>query len=416
MRIPTDYMFQQQLAVLSQSYQNLARLTVQQANGKVLLENSDDPVLSSRIEMTYNYLNDLGSYKQNLIIAKTRTQLFDTATQDAVNVIDQAKQIIKQAASDLISDRDRVALGAQIKGYINLLLNDANTRDGNGEYIFGGYNTADVPYVLNNGKYVYRGGMNSTSINIGTNMTSLFNESGFCVFGNVMSGNGTFAVTAAPGNTGTASTTPGTVVNKAAYVRDTYTISFVTNGAGQLAYQIVGATSGQVVPPLPATIPTDAPAYNSDSEISFNGMSLHFNGAPNVGDTFTVAPSQGGNVFDDLNDLVTILNTPLGDPADPVKRAQFHQALSQSSAQLDNIFNQFVSYRSSVGVRMQVIENQSMINANSNITEESIYSALADIDLAQVASDMIQQRAYLEATQKCYTLIQTAFLEMLKAI
>src|SRR5262249_14254841 len=150
--------------------------------------------------------------------------------------------------------------------------------------------------------------------------------------------------------------TPGSVTDTSAYVRDTYTISFVTNSAGETAYQVVGATSGQVIPAPPATIPADAPAYVPDSNISFNGISMNFKGNPNVGDTFTVAPSQNQNVFDGLNDLVNILKTPIGN--DPVARAKFHQSLSQSSAQMKNTYNQFINYRSDVGVRMQVIENQ----------------------------------------------------------
>ncbi len=82
------------------------------------------------------------------------------------------------------------------------------------------------------------------------------------------------------------------MTDKSAYVADNYTLTFVTNGAGKLAYQIVGASSGQVIPAPPATIPTDAPEYVIGEDISFNGLSINIKGTPQVGDTFQIAPSQ----------------------------------------------------------------------------------------------------------------------------
>ncbi|VVC77103.1 Flagellar hook-associated protein 3 [Aquicella siphonis] len=412
MRIPTDSMFQQQLAILSQQYDSIARLMLQQEKGKKLLANSDDPVLASRIDMTYDFLNNIQAYSQNTIIGKNRSQLFDTSIQDAVNTVDQIKQIIQRAGSDTVSDNERAAMAEQLKGYMNVLLNDANTRDGNGEYIYSGYNTRTVPYILQGGTYYYQGGLGAIEINIGNNTSVLYSESGFKVFGDVLNGNGSFTIKAADTNTGTASSTPGTVTDKTSYVEDNYTISFVTNSAGKLAYQVTGSASGQVIPPPPATLPDDAPEYIPNSDISFNGMNIHMSGDPQVGDSFTAAPSQKENVFDGLQELISILQTPVEN--DPVKRAQFHQKLSQSSEYFANVYSHFVNYRSEVGTRMQVIQNQIKINDNIELNQQAIYDQLSNVKLEKVASDLSQQLVYLQATQDCYKLIQATFMQLLK--
>lgn len=412
MRFPTESMFKQQLSIISQGYEKLGQLYMQQATEKKLLANSDDPVLASRIGLTYDYLNDIDSYKQNGVIANNRAQLFDTSIKDAVNNLEQINQIIGRALSDTASDADRSAMAEQLKGFLKNLLNDANATDGNRDYIFGGYNTGTIPYALSNNKYQYQGGMNSTVINIGHNVSTLYNESGYSVFGNILDGNGAFTVKGASANTGVAYSSTGSVTNSSTYVRDTYTISFVTNGSGQLAYQVIGAASGQVIPPPPATIPTDAPAYTPDTDIGIPGMSLQFSGTPNAGDTFTVAPSQNQNIFDEIDNLVNILKTPVDN--DPVKRAELHQKLAQSNDYFSHAYGQFVNYRSQVGVQMQVIENQKTINTNLMKQESIIYDELANVKLESVISELSQQITCLQAAQDCYKLIQASFMQMIK--
>jgi|SRR5579885_562380 len=411
MRIPTDSMFQQQLSLMSEQFQRVARLYQQEAYGKKLIDNSDDPVLASQISLTNDFLTDLRSYGQNIITSRNRTSLFESSIGDAGNTVDQIKQII-QSAGSIKTDSERAAMANQLKGYLNVLLNDANTRDSNGDYIYGGFNVGVQPYSSQNGTYVYQGDYNTSAINIGPNSSVLYNESGYRVFGNIPTGNGTFTVTGTAGNTGAAYSTPGSVTNSSNYIADTYTITFVTNSDGKLAYQVVGAVSGQVIPPPPATTPANAPDYVPDSDVTFNGMTLHFYGNPDVGDTFTVAPSQKENVFNDLQGLIDLLNTPIG--SDPVKTAKFNQALSQYSATFSQVFDQFVNYKSEVGTRMQVILNQDTLNKNMITNEKDIYSKLSDADPVAIGTDLSQQLFYMQATQDCYLKIQATMMQLLQ--
>lgn len=329
-----------------------------------------------------------------------------------INTADQIRQLITRAESDTISDSDRRSIAEQIKGYLNTLVNDANAKDGNGEYIYSGFNSGAPSYALVGGQYIYQGSKDTAYVNIGTNNSVQYSESGENVFGNLPNGNGTFTVSAGNANTGTAFTSVGSIVDKSAYVEDTYTISFVTNSDGKLAYQVTGATTGQVLPPPPATIPADAPEFKPDSEITFNGQSIHITGEPKVGDTFTAAPSTKENVFDSLNKLIKTLETPMDN--DPVKRAQFHQTINQSNAEFNRIYERFNNYRSNVGTRAQVIENQETINTSLEVNQTAIYDSLSKADPYQVASDLAQSSYYLQATLDTYKLIQGVLMQMLR--
>lgn len=412
MRVPTNVFFQDKMALVNSHYERLSKLLEQQSSEKKLLAPSDDPVLAGRIKLVEEYIKDLNSFKQNEVIAANRTKLFQSSIDGAASTTDQVKQALQRAASDLISDDDRKALAGTLKSYMNNLLNAANMKDSNGEYIYSGFNGSSQPYVIQNGTYQYQGTLNSTLINIGQFASVLYGESGHTVFGNIQMGNGTFTVTGGVGNTGTASTTTGSVVNQSAYVEDTYTIAFVTNSSGKVGYTITGLNSGQVIPPLPTPIPGGAPDYVNKADITFNGMSINISGTPNVGDTFQIQPTQNQNIFDTLQSAITLLETPIG--SDKTKQAAYHQSLTQLRGTVEQAFSHFLGYQSDVGIRGRMIDDQRILNERLRNEHEQMRSELADVEIFDVVSEITRETAFLQSTMESYKLIEKALIEILR--
>ncbi len=84
----------------------------------------------------------------------------------------------------------------------------------------------------------------------------------------------------------------------------------MSNSASELAYTVVGATTGQIIPALPGAVPADAPAYVDGSTISFSGVEIAINGTPQVGDDFQVVPSGGETLFSTVQNIITALSSP----------------------------------------------------------------------------------------------------------
>ncbi len=411
MRVPTNLFFQEKIAMMEEHFEKISRLYQQSVNGKKLLAPSDDPVLASRIQLTTDYKKELESYSQNEKVALNRAKLFESSITASVGVVAKVKELIQTAASDTMGDGERRSIAQQLTGYLNNLLSSVNTKDSNGEYIYSGYNSSAQPYVQQ-GNFVYQGTINSTVINIGPDVSTVYNTSGFNVYGDILTGNGTFTVKIPGVNTGTAMTSPGSVVNAATYVEDTYTLTFVTNAAGRLAYQVVGASSGQVIPAPPATIPTDAPDYLPDSDITFNGLSIHVKGEPNVGDAFQVAPSTKDNIFNTLQGLINTLNTPINN--DPVQRAKFHQELSQYNDSMAQAYTHLLNFQSDIGSQVQIIEKQAATNAAALFQQEEISKELGEVPITEVYSKITQENFYLQATVDAYKQIEQTLLELLR--
>jgi flagellar hook-associated protein 3 FlgL len=412
MRIATVTQFADQIDSISDQMLTMQTLQLQ-SKGTKIQSSSDDPVLADQIKSINDYITSLGNYDISGKLAQNRSSLFSGSVQNCIGVMDKVRELTQAAESDTLNNNDRVNIANELQGYLTRLLAEANTQDGNGSYIYSGFSTNTPAYMQKNGSYQYQGGLDATMIDIGVNSTALYNESGYTVFGNIQNGNGSFTVMTPTTNTGTVTTSSGSILNTSSYIPDNYTISFVTNSSGQLAYQIVGAKSGQIVPQPPATTPADAPLYQPDTDITFNGINLHLNGGPNVGDTIKVAPSQNENLFDIMQGMINTLKTPISTPA---QQAAFHQQMTQSSSSLYQASDQLRSYLSQVGTRGSDIDTQVKLNGTTITTQKVILGTLANSNMEAVISELAQQNIQIQTTTGVYLKIQETLFQLMKSM
>lgn len=404
MRVPTSNMFQRQSLALSTQFNNVFKLQQQLYTGKKMINSSDDPVLASQVKAKQDYLTQLNSYNNNGAIAQGRGAQFSTSIQSCINSMSDIQALLIKAQNGTTSPADRVAYANTLQSDLTNLLNMANMQDTNGEYIYSGSNTGTAPYIKSGSSYQYQGSYAQVNIDVGPSTSTVFREVGYNVFGNSYLGNGTFTVAANSGNTGTAYSTPGSVTNPTAYVSDTYTITFSQSGnPPQTYYQVTGASSGVVVP---------STLYNPDSQkgqdISFNGLTININGPAAAGDTFTIAPSTQQNVFDTVQNLINELKN--GSANNGIDKT----ILSQASASLSQIMNNFTSYQSTVGSRNANLNTEVQANKDLVTQQTIVLSSLQDADFPAVVSLYSQQTMALQATQESYLKLQSLISQLLQ--
>jgi|GEM_PF-1563431 len=404
MRLPTVSQFKSQMSTLSRQFEDIGRLQEQTTTGKKLRRSSENPMLADKIKSVTNAMQTTKSYDLNNTVATSRLSLTSSTTQQSINLLDQIKDLILSAQSDTLSNENRASIAQELKGYADTLLGMANTQDNNGEYIFSGMSSHIPPWVKEAGLYRYMGESEITRIDLESHTSVPFNDSGFRVFGDIKSGNGYFSVSAdTANNTGSGILSSVKQVNTAAMVHDDYTVTFVTNAAGELAYQLVGASSGQLIPALPATSPADAPAYEAGHDIIFNGISMQINGAPDVGDEFYIDQSKTQNVFDALDAVIDILSKPVNTPKD---RADLHQILGENSSSLNQAFNHLLQYSTEVGNRGKTVDEMKIMAEMRTLEQEKMMDRFSNAPMEEVVSDLTQRMTALELTQQSYLKIQ----------
>jgi flagellar hook-associated protein 3 FlgL len=136
-------------ARMSQSNETYLRMSA----GKTLLKASDDPAAATDAVKYKDALAKLELYSDVRSRARGALEHEDNILNGAGNLLTTTlKEKLVAAGSDAYSDADRNALGKEIEGIRQNLLDLANSRDGNGRYIFGGFQTAKPPY-LEDGTY-----------------------------------------------------------------------------------------------------------------------------------------------------------------------------------------------------------------------------------------------------------------------
>lgn len=411
MRLPTVNQIKMQMSFMGDQYDMVNRLQTQITTGKKLLHSSDDPFLANKIKSTDSYLSELKSYEYNSILAENMNNAKDTLGKQTISLIQTTQQLLIQAENETLNDVDRMAIANQIDGILSQLLSIANATDDTGEHIFAGMNANTIPFSYQNGKYVYQGSNETKQIDISSNLRVNYTESGYQVFGNIFNGNGTLTATSNIGvNTGTGVINGFEISNLSQYVRDSYTINMVTNSANELAYVVTGALSGQVLPPLPGSIPADAPAFPADGNINFNGINMVISGQPTVGDSFTIAPSQQQDLFTTFQNLSSALKVPVTSDTD---KANMRQQLINVGLCLDQANTHFQNFQITIGNDGTNIDTQKLISQNLILDEKLILSRLSDADMPTLISDLTRQLTIVQLTQDTYLKVQETFYNLL---
>lgn len=403
MRISTSLLNQRGLSGILEQQAQLSRIQSQIASQKRINSPSDDPSASAQILRLSQTIAVTEQYIRNSDSALNRLQLEENALADVEAALLRVRELSLQASNGVLSDEDRQGIAFEVRQRLNELVGLANTRDANQEYLFSGNQVHQQTISQVNGSFVYNGDQAQRSIQISSGLRVTDSDTGSAVFMDIVNGNGTFRTQDNPANTGTGIIDSGQVFDQGAYVADNYTISFVTNANGNLGYNVVGAVSGQLIPPLPQDPTLDAPDYVDLQAIRFNGIETNINGLPVDGDSFTVQPSVKQDMFSAVADLATALETNTFAATD---RAKVLNQINRSLVHIDQSFDNVVETRSSIGARINVIESKTATNESFVLELTSTLSSVRDLDIAAAAVELQQRLTSLEAAQASFVRIQ----------
>lgn len=395
MRVSTNSFYKGQLDSMLAHQKKINEMQQKISSGKNLTRASEDPVSASKANGIKHYISTLESYQKNIDAADTHLNIVETTTNGIINSLQRASELTTQGINGTLQDSDRNNVALELEAVLDNLVRLANTKNHAGEYLFSGFNGNIKPYVQNEGVFAYQGDQGQRIIGISDDQTVEVTSSGFHLFEDVRTGNGTFTTQAAATNTGTGQISPGSVGDQSAYVADNYTINFVTNGAGDLAYEVTGATSGQVFPA--------SQTYVSGESIVFNGMEIQMTGTPAAGDQFTVEPSQRQNLFTSLQQVIDALKTNTNSEADIVAVRNNVMAATES---VDRGFENVVSFLAEIGMRSNLVEQERNLNESLVLDLTVSASSIEDIDYTQAVTEFNNEVNALQYAQQTYLRVQ----------
>ncbi len=390
MRVTQGMEQAQFLTSLNQLESNIAQTQNEVSTGLSFTTAAQNPVAAGLVDSYNQVLAQSQQYTANGNSAQGSLNTEDNALTQVQNALQSLRDLALEANNATESAQDRSAIATQATQIQNTLLSLANTQDGSGNYIFGGYATQTQPFALNATGATYSGDQGQRQVQIAAGQTLVVGDNGDLVFNQIKTGNGTFNVTAAAGNTGSGIIGATSVSDPAAYGGGTYSIDFTAPNT----YQVVDTATGAVV---------TSGAYTAGQAISFAGVQVTLSGTPAVGDSFNVAPSTNQSLFTTVQNLVTALQKSAGTPASD---AQLNNSINGAINNIDQALDQMQAVQSSVGARLNTITTQqSVATAQQTQLQQSI-STLQSLDYAGAVTSLDSQNTTLSAAMQAFTLTQ----------
>ncbi|MFT5520441.1 MAG: flagellar hook-associated protein 3 FlgL [Enterobacterales bacterium] len=400
MRISTSQFYQSGLNSILDQQNGLNRTQKQISTGLKVITPSDDPIATISIINLEQEIALTERYIANNDIATANLNIEEATLQSTTDILQRVRELILSGGNATYGDRERNSLAVEMKQLLGQLVGLANFKNSSGDYLFSGHKINATPFTQSpSGSYEYNGDQGSREVQISTSSQLAMNDSGYDVFQNMLNGNKNFVSSQSLINTGTGIINAGSVVDNASYVSDTYTITTVDLGAGVPGYTI---TDG-----LGAVVGLPGNTYVDGGNISFNGISINISGAPAIGDTFTLEPSSRQDIFETVQNAITALETPRSSPADG---AHLQNALARTLGDLDLGMEHIGTIHAEVGTRLNILQNQKLINSDFIITSKISLSNVRDLDLAEAITDLNLRKMGLEAAQSSFVRIQNLSL------
>ncbi len=420
MRVSTNQFQQTSVNAMLDRQAALSKTQLQIASGRRILSPSDDPAGAARGLELAQSIGTIESFQKNIDLADSRMRLEESVIASVGNSLQRIRELTVQGLNASQTAADRQKIGVEVSERLDQLLQLANSTDGNGEFLFAGLRSRTEPFSEQGGLVSYHGDQGARSAQVGPNRQMVTSHSGFEVFMDLPNGDGRHVVRTPDTNTGTAVAGTVNITDPAAAAAGAspYRVGFEANSAGETVAVVTDGNGDLVTPdpasltpppasplplPPPAAVADAAPAYRSGEAIRFDGLSLQVKGAPQPGDSFTVAASTSQSLFDTVKGLADAFQQAADDP---VSRAEFSNTANRGLQELDTAMNSLLDQRAQIGARMNGLDSERNANEAALLELQTTKSRVEDLDFASAVSDLNLRLTGLQAAQQSYTRIQ----------
>jgi len=189
MRLSTNMIYQQNMNSVSNAQSLWQDTGVQLSTGNRVNKPSDDPLAASQAIMVQQAQAQNDQYAIARTFANQNMSQEENILSNVTTAIQSAQSLIVNAGDGALSDDDRASLATKLQGIKDQIVNMANSTDGNGRFIFGGYKSDKPPYSVDatTGAVTYSGGDEAISQQVDASRTMTISHTGTQVFNTLTS-------------------------------------------------------------------------------------------------------------------------------------------------------------------------------------------------------------------------------------
>ncbi|MDO9267716.1 MAG: flagellar hook-associated protein FlgL [Methylobacter sp.] len=189
MRISTAWAQQLSVDAMAGQQTKLAKVQQQLSSGLKVSTPAEDPAAAVRILDLDRTIAKTNQYQNNIATTRDRLNIEESALGASVNILGRAKELAIQAMTPALSSSDKLTIKTEVDQMILGLVDVANTKNANGEFIFSGDLSTVPAFAIHptTGEYVYQGGPQQRALQISPTRQVADGDLGFNVFENISS-------------------------------------------------------------------------------------------------------------------------------------------------------------------------------------------------------------------------------------
>jgi flagellar hook-associated protein 3 FlgL len=193
MRIGTLHMFRLGVSSILDQQTRLLKTQNQLAVGKRIVNPADDPTGSAQLIGLSETAKTTAQFQRNILAIRTRLELQDGALGSVGDALQRVRELTVAGLNDTNGADQRIAIAAEVRQLADHVMGLTNRKDGNGQYMFAGFQVLSVPFSETApGVFSYAGDQGQRQIQIGAGRQMADGDSGQAVFMDIADGGGGF--------------------------------------------------------------------------------------------------------------------------------------------------------------------------------------------------------------------------------
>ena len=393
-------------SALSQMQDNLT-------SGKKVARASDDPTGAAQAERALNRISRIATDQRALESQRSAITMAESTLGDVTAALQDFRELVVSAGNGTHTAAERKVIAGQLTGLRDQIFSLSNSKDANGQPLFGGLGSTAAPFVVPQTatpNYTFNGLPGQTTSSEVSIPFALDGQSAFMLQpARVATFDASVSLATQPAGRTLAS--GAVTVNDATKVTGSgYEVKFTyvgpglggVSGSATATYDInelppyAGATpfksTGNVVPAFPYASPVTIPVT------SVPGVSFSITGTPAQNDSITIKPS--------ATSIFTVLDNAITEIGDASNDGVASQAVSKALGNIDLGLNRVSAVRGQAGDLLNRADRISADQSKRSVQMEADRSRAEDMDMVKGISDFQNQQTGFQAALQSYAQVQ----------
>lgn len=399
MRVTTNMSYQSSMRALQKASERLDKASEQMTTGDKFATAGEDPTgMAQKLSLT-SKITAFQQYSVNGSLLDSSLTLEGTILDSVTTNLQSAYTLTQKSVNGAMSDSDKKSIASELEQLQTQLYDLMNSKNADGEYIFGGNQSQTQPFVKNDaGDYEFKGDTGQRMIQVAPSVQIAANDSGLSVFQQVATRRTVSSATATDLTIGVSSQSEFD-----SFFRNKYDFKIPANNqykisttAGPDKYKITG-NNGY----------TQTGDYIPGESINFNGISLTMTAAAGSGPAqqFTLDAPTNDNVLNSLNKMIEALKN-----SSALTEEEWTSTVANVQTHINNTLDRVGITQGAVGGRQNNLDQVLTSNASLEVIATEARANVAEIDIYEAISNVSQQENALTMAQQAFSKVHSSTL------